>query len=100
MKVLFREAYFMSAPAHFGYLLYPGAGEAATNAGYFALVVDVVAQNYQPSHPEYKIPPMPAEVLRYLTPPYCYAKDWNLKAQKDFKDQLPIHLKGRVYIHA
>ena len=100
MKRLFREAYYMSAPAHFRYLLRPGAGEAATNAGYFAMVVDVVAQCYQPSHPEFRIPPMPDEVLQHLAEPYCYAKDWNLKAQKGFKDQLPTHLKGRVYIHA
>lgn len=100
MKKLFREAYFQSAPIHFAYMLRPGTGETAIDAGYFAIVVDVVAHHYQPFHPEYTIPPMPYEVLKWLREPYCYAKDWNLKAQKAFKEELPIYLKGKVHINA
>lgn len=75
-------------------LFTPRAMEAAK----FAVIADHIGQRYQRFHPEFKMRPMPPEVMTYLRPPYCQMTDFSYDAQKKFRDELPDKQKQEVYL--
>lgn len=75
-------------------LFTPEAMEAAK----FAVIADHIGQRYQRFHPEFKMRPMPPEVMIYLRPPYSQMTDFSYDAQKKFRDGLPDKQKREVFL--
>ncbi len=70
----------------------------AVEAAKFAVIADHIGQRYQRFHPEFKMRPMPPEVMVYLRPPYNQMTDFSYDAQKKFRDGLPDKQKREVIL--
>lgn len=73
-------------------------GPKAMEAVKFAIIADHIGQKYQRFHPEFKMRPMPKEVMIYLRPPFCQMTDFSYDGQKRFRDSLPDKQKHEVIL--
>ena len=92
-QVMYPEHY--TRQKKFRYLFTPEAHEAAK----FFVISDHIGQKYQRYHPEFKMAPMPPEVLKFLRPPYNGMVNMGYDDQKKYRETLPNEqLKKDVYL--
>lgn len=92
-QVMYPEHY--SRKPALRHLFTPEAHEAAK----FFVIADHIAQKYERYHPEFKMRPMPSDVLKYLRPPYNGLVNMGYDDQKKYRDTLPNEqLKKEVYL--
>lgn len=90
--VMYPEHYTRSkALRHF---FTPEAHEAAK----FFVIADFIAQKYERFSAEFKMCPMPPDVLKYLRPPYSGMVHMGYDDQKKYRDTLPDNLKKEVFL--
>ena len=70
----------------------------ASQAALFFLICDFIAMFYARNHPNFKMKPIPQEVLNYLRPPFNQMTSLEIEDQRRFRASLPPEQRREVYI--